>query len=79
MELISTHRCIDDDFVSNLFIFSKSRSTLDFIKPTVIRKLAYKDKYIDQIKEVLMFFRNSIIRIFRLGGLIMNNMEKINI
>ena len=49
----------------------KAQKPLDFIKHNAIRKLAYKDKYIDHIKKVLItFFRNSKIRFFKLVALI---------
>ena len=60
----------------------KAQKPLDFIKPNAIWKLAYKDKYIDQIKKLRefwsRFFGNSIIRFLKLVGLIVNNMEWIN-
>ena len=49
----------------------KVQKSLDFIKHYAIRKLAYKDKYIDHIKKVLItFFGNSKKRFFELVGLI---------
>ena len=39
-------------------LFSKATQPSDFIKPNVIRKLAYKVKYIGQINGgLIMFFR----------------------
>ena len=46
-------------------IFSKATQLQDFIKPNVIRKLAYKVKYISQINGgLIMFFRKFKDRIF---------------
>ena len=46
-------------------IFSKGTQPLDFIKRNVIRKLAYKVKYISQTNRgLIMFFGNSRIRFF---------------
>ena len=44
-------------------IFSKGKQSFDFIKRNVIRKLAYKVKYINQINVgLIMFYGNSRIR-----------------
>ena len=46
-------------------IFSKATQLQDFIKPNVIRKLAYKVKYISQINGgLIMFFRKFKDQIF---------------
>ena len=50
----------------------------DFIKGNIIWKLAYEAKYIRQINGGLMFFENSRIILFKLAGLIVNIMERIN-
>ena len=50
-------------------IFSKNTQTLDFIKHNVIRKLAYKVKYISQINGDLRFFANLRIRFFKISWL----------
>ena len=61
-------------------IFNKAIQLFDFIKPNVIRKLAYKVKYICQINGAsIMFFRKIKNKIFfKLVGLIVNNMERID-
>ena len=45
-------------------IFSKGTEPFDFVKQNVIRKSAYKVKYISQINRGLMFFASSRIRSF---------------
>ena len=46
-------------------MFSKGTQSFDFIKPNVIRKLAHKVKYIDQINSgLIMIFRNPRVRFF---------------
>ena len=46
-------------------MFSKGTQTFDFIKRNVIRKLAHKVKYIDQINGgLIMIFRNPRVKFF---------------
>ena len=60
-------------------IFSKGKQPFDFIKRNVIRKLAYKVKYIGQINGgLIMFFANSRIRFLKISCLDCENMERIN-
>ena len=61
MELISTHCCrLWHSCKFKCSLFSKARQPFDFIKPNVIRKLAYKVKYISQITVglIMFFFAN---------------------
>ena len=78
MELISTHsprlwHC--REFIYR--IFSKATQPFDFIKPNLIQKLTYKVKCISQRRfgHVLLEIQENI---FKLVGLIVNNMERIN-
>ena len=61
-------------------MFSKGTQPFDFIKLNVIRKLAYKVKYIDQINGgLIMFFANLRVRFFeKLVGSLVSKMERIN-
>ena len=48
--------------------FNKGTQPFDFIKYNVIRKLAYKVKYIGEINgDLLMLFRNSRTRSFKMS------------
>ena len=55
---------MDCGFVINFCsIFSEATEPFDFIKHNIIRKAAYKVKYISQINRALiMFFANSRLR-----------------
>ena len=53
--------------------------SLDFIKPNIIQKLAYKFKYISQINGgLIMLFGYLRIRFFRLISSLESNIEIIN-
>ena len=71
MELISSHGLslwLCYKFLCNLF--SKGTQLFDSIKRTVIRKLAYKVKYISQISRgLIIFFGNLRIRFFKISWL----------
>ena len=57
MEFISTHWHRLRHFCKFMWsIFTKATQSLDFIKPNLIRKLAHKVKYINQINGVLIMF-----------------------
>ena len=60
-------------------MFNKDTQPFDSIKRNLIRKLAYKVDYISHINGgLIMFFANSRIRFFfKLVGLNVNNMERI--
>ena len=57
MEFISSHWHRFRHFCKFMWsIFAKATQSLDFIKPNLIRKLAHKVKYINQINGVLIMF-----------------------
>ena len=62
--------------------FSKATQPFDFIRPSLIRKLANKVKYISQINRgLVMFFwkfQKNIFFKITVAGSIVNNMERIN-
>ena len=79
MELILTHwqrLWLCNKFLCS--IFSKSTQSFNFIKGNIIRKLAYKAKYVSQIKGGFMFGRNWRLGFFKLVDSIVDNMEKID-
>ena len=57
-------------------IFSKGTQQFNLIKPNVIRKLAYKVKYING--DLIMFLQILELDFFELAGSVVMNMERTN-